>query len=169
MNSSGAHPSLSRLDLRDRLFHQADHRGADVLVGLRDAFGVEILAHLGNTPSSPASLNRPSPFPSRKRSHRASGDAHFQPPHSEQFVAPCIGLEAQILVMSEFLLEAFFALVECRHIVSLSAFGTRGMLENYHVAALHISSRASRQSTVRVASRGCARHQVGLCRLYCTA
>ena len=36
----------ARLDLGDRLLHQLDHRAANLLVGLRHALGVEILANL---------------------------------------------------------------------------------------------------------------------------
>ena len=41
-------------------------------------------------------------------------------PQSEQFVAPCVRLEAEFLVMSELLLEAFLALVQRAHAFSNS-------------------------------------------------
>ena len=152
------------------------HGLADVLVGLRDALGVEILAHLAEHVVVAGLLEVGHHDLLRVGVGGGAGHAHFfRRPQAEQLVAPGIRLEAQLLIMRELLLEAFLALVERRHValVVVSNDSRRNRVwmtepvSSYGLCALCTTGQgASRQSTGAELVR-CARKEVGLCRLYC--
>ena len=115
---------------------------ADLVIGLDDAFGIEILADLAHH------IVRAHIFDIAH--HDGLGVAFrlggvkaefFRGPQAEELVAARGGLESQLLVMRELLLEAFLALVERGHALRpdvLSGTARR-------VAALHIEGSPSRQ------------------------
>src|SRR3979411_456211 len=104
---------LAGLDLRDRAPHQVDHDAPDFLVRHLDALGVEILADLGE---DVVVLDLGDDDLLGIGGGVGSGEAElFGGPQAQQAVAARRRLELEIFVVSELLLEAFFALVECGH------------------------------------------------------
>src|SRR5262245_8207108 len=103
-------------DLRDRLSQQFLHGAPDLVIGLRHALGVEILAHLAEDVVVAGPL---------KSGHhhrlaiglrlRARKPELLGGPQAKKLVAARGRFESQLLVMRELLLETFLALVECGH------------------------------------------------------
>src|SRR4029079_9941044 len=118
------------LDLLDGLSHQIDHRFADVLVGLRDALDVEILPYFPEHVIVAGLLEVGHHNLLRVGVGGRSGQPHLlRGPQAEQLVAPGIRLEAELFIVREFFLEAFFTLVERRHVVPV-AFSSIILSEN---------------------------------------
>ena len=107
------------LNLVDRDRDQFVHLHANVGFGQRHALGGEVAQHLAHDIGIARFLEIGSDdFPSIGIGIRAALAELFGDPQAEQLVAPRLGLEAQFLVMGEFVLKTLFALVECRHSVS---------------------------------------------------
>ena len=92
------------------------HRAADLMVGLGDAGRVEILADLAENILVASLLEIGADhIASIGIGVRAGLAELFRGPQAEQLVAPRHRLEPQFLVVRVSVLEAFAALVECRH------------------------------------------------------
>ncbi len=98
----------------------------DLVIGLRDALGVEILADFfGGTRARALLFESRHDHGERVAVGFGAGKSElFRRPQPEQLVAPRGRFELQFLVVRELLFEGFFALVECRHGPALMlAFG----------------------------------------------
>src|ERR1700722_10185818 len=103
------------LDIVDRLRHQLGHGTADLVIGLRDALGVKILAEFCRN-TVRADVNVAHGQRERVTVRLGAGKPQFfRSPMADKLVAARGGFEAKLLVVSELLLEAFFALVERGH------------------------------------------------------
>src|SRR5262249_23601488 len=108
--------SASRLDLVDGHRHQLVHGAADLVIGLGDAFGVEILAQLSEHVVVPGLLDVGDRALLGVGFRGRPGYAELLGgPQAEQLVAAGVRLELELLVVRELLLEAFLALVERGH------------------------------------------------------
>src|SRR5207247_8549842 len=108
-----SHP---RLYLRDGLHHQLVHFHPNLFFGDRDALGGEIAHHLAEHVAVAGFLEiGRHDLPGRGGGGVARHAELFRRPQSEQLVAARFGLELLLFVESELLLEAFLALIECRH------------------------------------------------------
>ena len=103
------------LHLRDRQRHQFVHLGAELRFRDGDALGGEIGRHLATT-RSPACLEIGGDDLLGIGVGGVAGHAELlRHPQPQQLVAAGLGLEFQLLVEREFLLETLFALVESGH------------------------------------------------------
>ena len=141
---------------------------ADSAARMRDALGVEVLAHLAATRRRRRlPRNRPSRLPWRRRRRRAPVRPSFSAAHRpSSLLRRAHRLELQLLVMRELLFEAFLALVECGH-AALVACVTIDRVRTYSRCALHIAVQASRQHRGACITAHCDVENVRLARLCC--
>jgi len=107
------------LQLLNGLAEELVHGAADLVVGLGDALGIEVLANFTENVVIAGFLEI-------RGYHRldiglglGTRDPQlFSGPLAEELVAPGNGPEPHFLVKGEFPLKPFLALVECRHPVS---------------------------------------------------
>src|SRR5437660_1339734 len=117
--------SSAGLDLGNCLFHQLLHGAADLMIGLIDALGVEILAQLAEDILLAGLLEVGGDDFLGIGIDRGAGEAELLGgPLSQELVAPGGRLELQLLVMRELLLKAVLALVERGHGRPLGWFDT---------------------------------------------
>ncbi|CDX49753.1 hypothetical protein MPL3365_100204 [Mesorhizobium plurifarium] len=110
------HPALAVLDLLDRLRHQLVHGAADLMVGLVDAGGIEILADLAENIVVARFLDIGDHNFLGIGLGIGAGFAEFLGgPQAKRLVAARRGLEAKFLVEGEFALEALFAVFHAAH------------------------------------------------------
>src|SRR5215475_4600381 len=136
---SGLSPAL---DFRDRLLHCLIHGPANLMVGLRHAFLVEVLAYraehtvavrlveIGDDDICGVSLGG-----------CAGHSELLGGPQANQLVAARTSLEPKFLIMREFTLETFLALVEGAHMSPRCVANSKSAL----IVALHNDTRPSRQ------------------------
>src|SRR5215203_2923071 len=95
------------------------HLAANVLIRHLDALAVEIPADFAENVFLAGLLEiGQHDFLSVSLGFRSAQTLPFCCPFAEHFIAAGSGLESQVLVMRELLLETFFTLVERRHAVS---------------------------------------------------
>src|SRR5580704_5121992 len=117
--TSEARPLSARLDVVGGLHHQLVHGAANLVIGLRDALGVEVRAQLAECGIAARRLQLRGNDAHGIGLRRGTGEPElFGSPQPDELVAPRLRPEPYLLVMREFLLEAFLAFVEARHVTS---------------------------------------------------
>jgi hypothetical protein len=100
----------------DSLRRQLRHCADDLVVGLRNAFGVEILADFVRHVVIAGVLQVMHHDRKRVAVGFGAGKAElFRGPQTQHLVAPRGRLELEVLIVRELLFEGFFAPVECGH------------------------------------------------------
>src|SRR6266516_4897564 len=103
-------------DLRDRFRHQVDHRALNLVIGFLHVLGIEIPADFTEHVVVAGFLEIRQHDVLRISVGIGPGEPELlRRPQAEKFIATGGRLESQFLVVSELLLEAFLALVECGH------------------------------------------------------
>src|ERR1700722_2885399 len=115
--------SAPRLHVLDRLRHQLLHGAADLMIGLVDALGIEIFSYPCEHVVVARLLEIDDDDFLRIGLGRICGEAELLcGPQAKQLVAACPPLEPDLLVVREFALEAFLALVERAHVTIRLSF-----------------------------------------------
>src|SRR5262245_60064793 len=109
--------SPAALHLGDRLLEQFVHGAADLVIGLGDTLGVEVLAELAKHVMVAGFFEiRQHDFLGIGVGFGAGKSKLLGRPQAEHLVAPGHRLEFELLVERELLFESFLALVERRHV-----------------------------------------------------
>src|ERR1700719_880486 len=156
-------PALAAcLDVGDRLRHELGHSAADLMVGLRDALGVEVAADLVQHIVIARLLEIGHHHRFRVILRLGAAEAEFfRRPQTDELVAPRGRLELEFLIVRELLLEAFLALIERGH-------ASRPDVAWNLATRLPPCISGMRRQGNRDASthRRCGARGAGLCRLY---
>src|SRR5258708_14912996 len=104
------------LDFRDRPLHCLIHGAANLMVGLRHAFLVEVLAYRAEHAVAVGIVEIGGDDIRGVSLGRCAGHSELLGgPQADQLVAPCMRLQPKFLIMRELAFEAFLALVERAH------------------------------------------------------
>src|ERR1700704_634309 len=106
-------------ELDDGLAHQVRHLVPDLVVGLVDALGIEVAPDLAENVVLARKLHVGHDHLARIGLRLVALDSH-QPgrPKTQQLVPPRVGLELELLVMSELPLIALLAILKACHLLA---------------------------------------------------